>query len=96
VKSAPASVIRASARFAKRPLAGVMAEYTAVRATTLILLRGLATTAWEHRTHEAWAMRSVRAFAYLLAGHKLHHGRDLRRYSADVHGQRTSSRIHQT
>jgi hypothetical protein len=76
----------ASARFEERPLAGVMAEFAAVRAATLTLLRGLATAAWEHRAPEPWTIRSVLAFAYFLAGHELHHGLDLRRYGASAEG----------
>lgn len=70
----------AAADFQHRPLGDVTAEYVSVRAATVSLLRGLDQAAWERRAPEGWSCRSVRAIAYNIAGHELHHAIDLRRY----------------
>lgn len=67
----------AAAHFDERPLVHVVAEYAAVRAATVAFLRGLDAAVWERRAPEGWSCRSVRAFAYILAGHELHHTADL-------------------
>jgi hypothetical protein len=61
------------ANYGDRPLADVVAEYTAVRAAFVALLRGLDAAAWERRAPVDWTLRSVRAVAYCMAGHELHH-----------------------
>jgi hypothetical protein len=68
----------AAANFSRRPLADVTAEFVAVRAATVAFLRGLDEAAWRQRMPDAWTNRSVRAIAYVLAGHELHHLKDLR------------------
>jgi hypothetical protein len=50
-----------------------------VRAATLAFLRGLDEAAWARRMPEEWTTRSVRAIAWVLAGHELHHMSDVRR-----------------
>ena len=69
----------AAANFQERRLADVVAEYTAVRAAFVALLRGLDAAAWERRAPADWTLRSVRAVAYCMAGHELHHLASIRR-----------------
>ena len=42
-------------------------------AVSVALLRGLDAAAWERRAPGDWTLRSVRAIAYAMAGHELHH-----------------------
>lgn len=49
-------------------------------------LRGLDAAAWQRRAPEGWTMRSVRAVAYAMAGHELHHVADSRRQHAGSAG----------
>ena len=63
----------AAANFKERPLGDVVAEYRAVRAAFVAFLRGLDAAAWERRAPADWTLRSVRAVAYAMAGHELHH-----------------------
>ena len=69
----------AAANFQARPLGDVVAEFTAVRASFAALLRGLDDAAWERRAPAEWTLRSVRAVAYTIAGHELHHLASIRR-----------------
>ena len=69
----------AAANFKERPLGDVVAEYAAVRAASVALLRGLDAAAWDSRAPADWTLRSVRALAYTIAGHELHHVADIRR-----------------
>jgi DinB superfamily len=69
----------AAANVQERPLGDVVAEYGAVRAAFVALLRGLDATAWERRAPADWTLRSVRAIAYTMAGHELHHLASIRR-----------------
>ena len=69
----------AAANFQERPLGDVVAEYAAVRAALVAFLRGLGPAAWERRAPADWTLRSVRALAYAVAGHELHHLADIRR-----------------
>ena len=69
----------AAANFQARPLGDVAAEYTAVRAAFVAFLRGLDAAAWERRAPTDWTLRSVRAIAYAMAGHELHHLASIRR-----------------
>lgn len=56
-----------------RQLADIVAEYTAVRAATLHLLRGFDARAWARRGTANGKPASVRSLAWILAGHELHH-----------------------
>lgn len=67
-----------AARFDDRTLPDVAAEYAAVRAATLSLFRGLDPAAWNRRGLANDQTISVRALAFVLAGHELHHLRVLR------------------
>jgi hypothetical protein len=69
----------AVASFHLRPLDDVVAEYAAVRAAFVAFLRGLDTAAWARRAPAEWTLRSVRAIAYAMAGHELHHLASIRR-----------------
>jgi len=63
--------------FSERTLADLAEEFAEVRAATVALLGGLDETGWQRRgvanNHEI----SVRALAYIIAGHELHHRRIL-------------------
>jgi len=59
--------------FASRPLAEVIEDYIAVRRATITLLRNLDEAAWMRRGVANRNEISVRAIAYLIAGHELHH-----------------------
>ena len=69
----------AAANFQARPLGDVLAEYLAVRVAFVAFLRGLDAAAWERRAPADWTIRSVRAIAYTMAGHELHHLASIRR-----------------
>jgi hypothetical protein len=63
--------------FANGPLAEVIEDYIAVRRATITLLRNLDEVAWTRRGIANKNEVSVRAIAYTLAGHELHHRRIL-------------------
>ena len=69
----------AAANFQERALGDVVAEYAAVRAAFVAFLRGLDAAAWGRRAPADWTLRSVRAIAYAMAGHELHHLASIRR-----------------
>ena len=69
----------AAANFQARSLDDVVGEYAAVRAAFVALLRGLDAAAWARRAPADWTLRSVRAVAYAMAGHELHHLASIRR-----------------
>jgi uncharacterized damage-inducible protein DinB len=59
--------------FAQRPVADLVEEFSAVRRATLSLLRTLDEAAWMRRGVANKNDVSVRALAYIIAGHELHH-----------------------
>jgi hypothetical protein len=63
--------------FAQRPLADLVEDFIAVRRATLSLLRNLDEVAWSRRGIANKNEISVRALAYIIAGHELHHRRIL-------------------
>ena len=63
--------------FAGRPLADLIEDYIAVRRGTISLFRNLDETAWLRRGVANKNEVSVRAIAYTVAGHELHHRRIL-------------------
>jgi|SRR5579872_40976 len=63
--------------FDSRPLAELIDDYIAVRRATLTLLRNLDEPAWLRRGIANKNEVSVRAIAYTIAGHELHHRRIL-------------------
>ena len=59
--------------FASLPLPEIIDDYIAVRRATLTLLRNLDEPAWNRRGTANKNEVTVRALAYLIAGHELHH-----------------------
>jgi hypothetical protein len=68
----------AHGEFERRSLEGLVAEYEAVRAATLALLRGLPPAALARRGRVNGYACSVRGLAFHIAGHELHHHRVMR------------------
>jgi len=64
--------------FNSYPLAELASELEAVRKTTLHFFRHLEADAWARRGVANNAEVSVRALAYIIAGHELHHREMLR------------------
>jgi len=60
-------------RFDQRPIADLVDELTAVRAATLALFRGLPAEALARAGTASGHRVTVRALAFLIAGHELHH-----------------------
>ena len=63
--------------FGHRPIAEIIEDYIAVRRATLTLFRNLDEQAWMRRGIANDNEISVRALAYITAGHELHHRRIL-------------------
>src|ERR1700678_69589 len=63
--------------FANRPLSDLVEDFIAVRRATFSLLRNLDEAAWMRRGIANKNEVSVRALAYIIAGHELHHRRIL-------------------
>lgn len=61
-----------------RPLDTLLGEFAAVRGATLALLRGIPEEAWVRRGVASGRDVSVRALAWIAAGHAMHHERILR------------------
>jgi DinB superfamily len=59
--------------FGQRPLADFIDEYIAVRRATITLFRNLDEPAWTRRGTANKNEVTVRALAYIIAGHELHH-----------------------
>ena len=59
--------------FAQRPLADLIEDYIAVRRATVSLFRNLDEAAWTRRGIANKNEVTVRALAYIIAGHELHH-----------------------
>ena len=59
--------------FGQRPLADLIEDFIAVRRATLSLLRNLDEAAWSARGIANKNEVTVRALAYIVAGHELHH-----------------------
>lgn len=62
-----------NAAFDAHPLADLAAELEAVRQSTLLLFRHMDEAAWTRRGIANNAEVSVRALAYIIAGHERHH-----------------------
>ncbi len=73
-------VFMAGANFADRTLPDVVAEFAAVRRATVALLRSLDAAAWARGGVADGSPVSVRALAYTIAGHTLHHAKDFPRH----------------
>ena len=61
--------------FGQCSMAALLEEFTAVRKATLLLFRGLDEAAWARRGVASNSEVTVRALAYMIAGHELHHRR---------------------
>jgi len=59
--------------FGRRALANLVEEFSAVRRATVLLFRGFEPEAWTRRGIANGLEISVRALAYVIAGHELHH-----------------------
>jgi uncharacterized damage-inducible protein DinB len=59
--------------FARAPLAEIIEDYIAVRRATITLFRNLDEVAWTRRGVANKNEVTVRALAYIIAGHELHH-----------------------
>ena len=59
----------------RRPLADLIEDYIAVRRATVSLFRNLDEPAWTRRGVASNNEVTVRALAYIIAGHELHHRR---------------------
>jgi hypothetical protein len=59
--------------FGEQSLADLVAEYGAVRVATLALLRSFNAEAWSRRGTASNNPITVRALAFIIAGHELHH-----------------------
>jgi len=59
--------------FAKRTLASLIEEFISVRKATLSLFRGLDEAGWTRRGVANKNEVTVRALAFMIAGHELHH-----------------------
>jgi hypothetical protein len=59
--------------FSQRPLSNLIEDYIAVRRSTLSLLCNLDEPAWHRRGIANKNEVTVRALAYIIAGHELHH-----------------------
>lgn len=59
--------------FDDRPLPSLLAELAAVRGATVALAAGLPANAWERTGTASGSPVSVRALAWIIAGHELHH-----------------------
>lgn len=63
--------------FAKAPMEEIIEDYIAVRRASITLFRNLDEAAWVRRGVANKNEVSVRALAYIIAGHELHHRRIL-------------------
>lgn len=61
--------------FAQCTLASLLEEFTSVRKATVALFRALDEAAWSRRGVASDNEVTVRALAYIIAGHELHHRR---------------------
>lgn len=66
-----------SGGFSARTLAELAEEFEEVRGATIALFNGLDSAAWQRRGAANKNEVSVRALAYIIAGHELHHRRVL-------------------
>ena len=68
----------ANGNFAARTVADLADEFETVRRATLSLLHSLDETAWTRRGVASENEITVRALAYIIAGHEIHHVKILR------------------
>ncbi|MDZ7630563.1 MAG: DinB family protein [Gemmatimonadaceae bacterium] len=63
----------ANARYDDIPLEQILGELMAVHAATILLFENMADEAWDNVGTASNTPVSVRALAYIIAGHELHH-----------------------
>jgi uncharacterized damage-inducible protein DinB len=68
----------ANSDFDRRTLGGLLDEWEQVRRATLTFFRNLGEEAWDRRGNANNAAMSVRAAAWIIAGHERHHRTILR------------------
>ena len=68
----------ADANFDARTLADLLDEFSHVRRANVLMLRGLSEDAWSRRGVASDNEVTVRAVAYIIAGHEAHHVQVLR------------------
>lgn len=79
-------------RFDARPLSGLLAEFRAVRLSSMALVGGIPSPAWSERGAASGKPITTRALAYILVGHVAHHLGVLReRYGLSVRPATASS-----
>ena len=61
-----------------RAVSDLLAEFDYVRAASIALFANLDPAAWQRRGIASGNVMSVRALAWIIAGHELHHNRSLR------------------
>ena len=61
-----------------RSLGDLLAEFDHVRAASISFFASLDIAAWQRRGIASDTVMSVRALAWIIAGHELHHNRSLR------------------
>ncbi|MCQ6561266.1 DinB family protein [Paenibacillus mendelii] len=66
-------ILMSGASFDTCSLSDLLEEYTVVRRATLTLLRGLSEEAWSRSGVVNGSESSAAAWAYIIAGHELHH-----------------------
>jgi hypothetical protein len=71
-------IAMATAAADARPLSSHLEEFRTIRAATLTFFRGLSTEAWARRGTASGNPFSVRALAYIVAGHTIHHDKIVR------------------
>ncbi len=57
----------------ERPLAGLAAEFQAVRRATILLFEGFGADVWGRKGVASGCEFTVRALAWIVAGHSVHH-----------------------
>ena len=67
-----------AAQFDRRPWPGLLEEFEAVRHSNVLMFRGLHEEAWKRQGMSNGKLLSVRAAAYVIAGHERHHMKVLR------------------
>ncbi len=75
-------VFMREAGFAARSLADVLEELATVRRASITLLKSFDDAAWDRRGTADGNIMSVRALAYVIAGHAIHHALDFPRHRA--------------
>jgi hypothetical protein len=68
----------AGANFDELTLAGLLEQFEHLRRSNVLMLRGLSEEAWSRRGTASDNEVTVRALAYIIAGHEAHHVRILR------------------